>query len=134
MTATTGKRPRRWDIIIIAGILALALIGFVAVRLYSANTQGNTVEISSPDGDVYLPLDEDTTYTVSTDLGYNTVVISGGKVHIEEADCRNQLCVEAGIISTPGQTLICLPHKVVVKIVDGQGTDDNQTGLDTVSS
>jgi len=127
------KRARRWDIIIVVGIVVIALIGFIGVKVYGATNTANTVKISSPDGDVYLPLDEDTRYVLTTSLGSNTVVVSNRTVHIEDADCKNHLCEQQGTIDTPGQTLVCLPHKMYVEIVDQSGSG-NDTGLDTVSS
>lgn len=42
--------------------------------------------------------------------------IEGEKVRIVESDCPRGLCLAQGWISKPGQTIVCLPHRVVVKI------------------
>jgi hypothetical protein len=61
-------------------------------------------------------LDEDSTHVIQTSLGFNTVQIAGGQVCVESADCPNQNCVQQGAISEPGQTVVCLPHKLVIAI------------------
>ncbi len=35
---------------------------------------------------------------------------------MDKADCPDKLCVKQGKISKSGESIICLPHKVVVKI------------------
>lgn len=125
------RKPRRWDIIIVVSLLAVALLGYAGVRIYGAVNTADNVKITSPEGVVYLPLDKDTSYTVTTDLGYNTIVIENHTVRIDSSDCKNQICVNEGAIDTPGQTIVCLPHKVVVQIVDASGSDSSSSGPDT---
>ena len=48
---------------------------------------------------------------------------------MEEADCPDGTCVRQGAIQTPGETIVCLPHRVTVTIVgNGEGTG----GVDAV--
>ena len=46
--------------------------------------------------------------------------IQDGQVFISEADCPDGLCVNTGKISKTGQTIICLPHKLVIEITDSE--------------
>ena len=52
---------------------------------------------------------------------YNEVVVMNGEVRIEEANCHDQLCVKSGAIRSSGQTIVCLPHKLVVRITGAGG-------------
>ena len=56
--------------------------------------------------------------------GHNKVVIAGGEVWMEAADCPDKLCVAQGKISRSGQTIICLPNKVMVTIKGGKSEYD----------
>ena len=58
-----------------------------------------------------------------TKYGHNTLVIEGGKAHIEEADCPDHYCEQQGEISKTGETLVCLPHKLVAEVVAGEEAD-----------
>lgn len=49
-------------------------------------------------------------------LKHNTVKIENGEVFMKSADCKNQICVKTGKISKSGETIICLPNKVIVEI------------------
>ena len=52
--------------------------------------------------------------------GYNLVSITDGVVVMEAADCRDQICVQHKPISSKGESIICLPHRLVVEIVGGE--------------
>lgn len=55
---------------------------------------------------------------------YNLLSVSGGEVRMEAADCRDQICVHHRPISASGESIICLPHRLVVEIV---GETDEET-------
>ena len=42
---------------------------------------------------------------------------------MESSDCHNQVCVNHKPISRSGESIICLPHKVVVQIEGGKEAD-----------
>lgn len=65
-----------------------------------------------------LPLSRDATITVESDLGTNVVVVSEGAVRVATSDCANQVCVDSGWASWPGQVITCLPHQLVVQVVN----------------
>lgn len=52
--------------------------------------------------------------------GYNHVVINGGKVSVTDADCPDKVCINSGEIEKNGQTIVCMPHRMVVEI-EGSG-------------
>lgn len=105
------------DRILIVGILFLAILGLGILKL--THKTGYQVEISI-DGNVVetLSLDKDTVYEIKQDMGNNKVVIVDGKVSVTEADCPDKICQKHTPISKVGETIICLPHKVVVEVVE----------------
>lgn len=58
----------------------------------------------------------------------NTLVIKDGKAYMESAVCPDKLCVKHKAVSKAGQTIVCLPSKVVVKIA----ADEADNSPDTV--
>ena len=105
---------RIWDVVLIVLLLAL-----IALSLYFAlsPTTGEKVEIYV-NGDLYdaLPLSKD----AKVMLEHITVIVEDGSVHVEDADCRDKICEKRGSISKSGQTIVCLPNRVVIK-VSGKG-------------
>lgn len=64
-----------------------------------------------------LPLNEDARVTVTGDLGTNVIEVADGRVRCVESDCANQVCTDTGWVSSPGQMIVCLPHRLVVEVV-----------------
>ena len=73
-------------------------------------------------------LSENTEYTIETEEGYNILKIEDGTAYLIDADCPDKLCVNEGKISKTGQSIVCLPHKVVISI---EGEEDEE-GVDVV--
>ena len=64
----------------------------------------------------------------------NKLVIKDEKVFIEEANCPDKLCIRRGFISRENESIICLPNKLVVRIVQANDSSkkENDTGLDVI--
>lgn len=108
---------KKADFILIGVVLGVALV--IMFFLYGLNgNDGAYVEIEV-DGSVTetLPLDEETVYEIAGDGGVNTLVIEGGYAFMLDADCPDKICVKHSKINKNGESIICLPHKVVVTVV-----------------
>ena len=51
------------------------------------------------------------------------------EVWVESSDCPTQDCVHTGHISRSGQSIVCLPARVIVRLEGGETVD---TGVDAV--
>lgn len=122
---------KKQDIIFIGGIIFIGILLVVAYRIWY-HSPGGTAEVSI-DGKIYqtVSLSEDITITLPTENGYNILTIQDGFADITEADCPDKLCVKQKKIHRTGETLVCLPHKLVVKITDS--TEDTDNDPDAVS-
>lgn len=118
---------KKADMIIFVCILAAALAAAGIFCLFSK--QGKEVVITVG-GETYgsYPLDEDRSINVSTRYGVNKIVISDSTVFVASADCPNQLCVRQSPISRCGQSIVCLPHRLVVAISAGRPDVDATAG------
>lgn len=102
---------KKADLILSASIIAVALI---SVGLFAAfKKEGGTVRISV-DNQIYGEYRLDTDQII--ELEHNTVEIKDGKVSVTHADCRDQICVNRGRISSAGENIVCLPNSVVVEV------------------
>ena len=94
--------PKKRDFILIGVLLIIALAGLAVTRLLQ-HQSGASVTITVG-GEVYgtYPLNQSREIEISDDKGYNKVVIENGSVHMEDADCPDQYCVQhaAGVISS----------------------------------
>lgn len=103
------------DILLIAGILVLAVAGLFAWK--KIQKPGAYVDIMVDGVSVKtLDLSEDTTYEVVQTAGNNQIVVKDKTVFVAKADCPDKVCVKHAPITKTGETIICLPHKLVVEI------------------
>lgn len=51
---------------------------------------------------------------------YNLLAVDGERVWMQAADCPDQICVHHIPIKGGGESIICLPHKLVVEIRGGE--------------
>lgn len=114
-----GRRRelKKFDWILIAALLAVAMLFIVKPQMNKK--EGYQVEITV-DGELYkvLNLDEEREVRISSGDGhYNVIQIKNRTVNMLEADCKNQVCVKSSSINSIGENIVCLPHKVIVKIV-----------------
>ena len=100
------------DIILISSVVAAAII-LSSVFLLTRGTSGKTVTVKENNKTVYSgALDKDHTIKLSG----NTVIIKDSTVWVSEADCKNQICVRHKKISKNGESIVCLPNKVIIEI------------------
>lgn len=52
------------------------------------------------------------------------IILTDKEVCVEESDCPTQDCVHTGHISRSGQSIVCLPARVTVRLVGGTGEPD----------
>ena len=52
------------------------------------------------------------------------IILTDKEVWVEESDCPTQDCVHTGHISRSGQSIVCLPARVTVRLVGGTGEPD----------
>ena len=118
-----NKKKRKHDIILGLILLSVASMLFVMDLTHVSSDTGNKKVVVSVDGKkiAEYPLKIDATYELSgSHLGTNTLVIKSGKAYISEANCPDKQCMKQGKISRAGEMLVCLPNRVVVKIVDSK--------------
>lgn len=109
------KKYKR-DIIIIL-LLLLAALGTYLVLYMRNNKEAGYVQVYKEDMLIKTySLHEDGAYHIQIENGFNEIIINKGIVYMQEADCPDKLCVKQGKILKSGESIICLPHKVVVKI------------------
>lgn len=77
----------------------------------------------------------DLTSAVSEGSSYNLLIVSASGVSMEAADCPDQICVHHIPITGGGESIICLPHKLVVEILGGTETEtlDGMVKAESVS-
>lgn len=72
-------------------------------------------------------LTKDQTYTYQdADGDINKIEVRDGRIAIVYANCGDQICVRKGFINQTGQTIVCLPHKLVIEVMPSGNDDENR--------
>jgi hypothetical protein len=133
---------KRWDIII---TLLLVLLSFLPIIIFSYQQAERTTEYANSGGVepqnvavISVNNEEVRKITLSgnteseifdiftSDSDYNTIEVRGERIRIKGANCYDQVCVQFGFISKPGETAICLPHKLVVEVESTAGEQPDE--------
>ena len=114
----SGKRKNRNDIIFISVLLAAAAVA--GLLFFLLREDGDRVVVTV-DGEItaVYPLSEDTEVDILTgreEEQLNRLVIKDGKAYVEIATCPDGICADHKPISRDGESIICLPHRVVVAV------------------
>lgn len=118
-------RKLKGDMIIVAVILTAALLSFIVPFFMNDKYAGKEVIILQNGQEIgRYDLSEDNTITIRGEAdGYNLILISAGKVRVTDADCPDKLCIRQRSISRSGESIICLPHKLVIMIDSPEESD-----------
>ena len=115
-----SKSKIKNDLILVGSILLLALIGF---SIFKSNQKDGTqvkVIIDKQVKDCYN-FNNDAEIVITSgenDSFENILVIKDGEAFIKSANCPDKICVAHRKISKTGETIVCLPHKLVVEITN----------------
>ena len=117
-------------------IIALALLAALALYLVSQVSLGAeaSVVVVTVDGEEVLrkPLAMENRYEIAQDDGsLNVIRVEDGAVFMEEANCRDVLCIRQCKMRNGAKTIVCLPHKVVVQLKGDAPAGDN-SDLDVI--
>ena len=122
----TSKRHLRNDIVLIGIVLLIAIVGMI--YLFNFRAVGDTVKVTV-DGKVQgvYSLSEDTVLDIisgENNKQLNRLIIKGGKAYIETATCPDGICADHRPIHRDGESIVCLPNKVVISVITQSDSDN----------
>lgn len=117
-----GTMFNKNDFKLLMGFVLVAVALFIVVKITQTSGSYAKVLVNGQEYGTYS-LDKDTEVLIESDLGKNYMIIKDGKCYLEEADCPDKLCVLQGAIDKDGQSIICLPHLVVITIYSDEKSE-----------
>lgn len=119
-------KSHRNDMLLVAALLVLG--GALALFLYVTRETGGYVSVQI-DGETIteFPIGDNVRVVLGTGEHTNTLVIEGGTARVVEASCPDQICVRQGAVRYAGESIVCLPHRLVITVEGGQMDDVDAT-------
>lgn len=112
---------KKMDIVIIAVLILLSFTPHLIFFKTSQKGSKNNYAIIKVDGKIHKKIDlsnvkNNEEVNLNLPNGKNTLLIKNNSIQMKSANCNDALCVKQGNISKVGQTIICLPHKLIIEI------------------
>lgn len=118
---------KKLDVVLIVFLILFSFI-FVIKDVFFTPKNNDTHIAISVDGKDYKNLEfkEDTyIYPLKTKFGFNKIEIAKDYVRVLEADCPNKLDVLQGKIFKVGQSIVCIPNRMIIEIKSNTNHNDN---------
>ncbi len=118
-------KTRTWILILTA--VAMASAAACLFLLFGKST-GQTAQVIR-DGEVLYEInlsavEEPYSFTVTgKDGGVNVIEVEPGRIRVSDADCPDRICVHQGWLSTQSVPVVCVPHRLMIRLVSGTGPD-----------
>ena len=114
-------KNRKYDIYVLTVLLIIVAAGF----LLRPQSKSNMIKITlNKEVYGYYDLNKNQTIHINKE---NTLKIENHKIRMISATCPDHLCIKQGTINKKGQSIICLPHKLIVEVVSGgENKQDDQ--------
>lgn len=125
------------DFIIVA---LLIILSFLPLAIFTYQNKASADEdqsyvVISADGEIVheMELKNDhtrETYEYIDEHGHeNTIIREGQVVYMADANCTDLLCVQQGEITEVGETIVCLPNRVLVEITSDASSPDSDVDV-----
>lgn len=105
-------------------IILLCIVCLIFVFIYINKKDGSVAEVYYEDELILsIDLNMDGEYVVEGELGDVVLEVNNNRIRVKSENSPKNICSKEGYISDSSRTLICLPNKIIVKIVGDSEID-----------
>lgn len=126
MRPSPKLRPTAWDALVVLCVAALA-VGLAAFQWWGGTSAGELTAVVSVDG---VEIDRVSLERTAGERTYRageytlTVEYAAGSARVLFSDCPTQDCVHTGAVSRGGQSVVCLPGRLILRLEGGTPDPD----------
>jgi hypothetical protein len=105
-------------LIVLIILISFSAMGYIRIQAFSNAEKYVSIQVNGEEIKRFIfdPKLVGQTIPIETKYGFNLIEIGDEKVRVIEADCPDKIDVKQGYISNIGETIVCLPNKLVVEI------------------
>ena len=119
---------KKRDLLFVGGILLFAFV----LLAWNSSHSGDCIAVVEKEGQVTMRIDlSSLTEPETFELGgkYNVVLLAEpGAICFASSECPDQICVNTGVLTKPGQCAVCMPARISVRLEGKQNSFDGYTG------
>lgn len=105
-------------------IVLFIIIGCVFIFINVTKEDGSMAEVYYEDKKILtIDLNIDREYVIDGELGDVVLEVKNRKIRVKEENSPKHICSKEGFIGDSSRTLICLPNKIIIKIVGDNDID-----------
>lgn len=112
---------KKWDIIIIAALMVLSFIPEIVFGVILGKEYNSTYAEITIAGELYrnVPLSVHKGTEIielESKYGKHVIEIKDNNIGVIDSDCPDKICMNPSYINKPGESLVCLPNRVMIEI------------------
>ncbi len=95
-------------------IVCAVLLSWIVISNISPHASKAVILVH---GKIYkvVSLDKNALFNIKwKDIHLMTVQTKNGSIRVKESTCKNKICVRTGWISKDGQSIVCVPNRVII--------------------
>jgi hypothetical protein len=115
------------DYILISCVIVFIISSFVFIHIVDSSEKVAIIIVNNIEMYRISPF-EDRNIIVNGTIDKSHIQVKNAQISIIEAPCRHKICIKMGKISKAGETLICVPNRIVIQILG-----NNSNSLDGIT-
>lgn len=127
---------RKNDYLLLLFIMLFTFLAFLIRENVNLNNSFLIIKLGSKIVNTVPLTQKEAIFSLKTKHGLVKIEIKEKKARIISSPCKNKLCIKQGFISKPGETIVCLPEKVLLTIKNnsekGTQTTSKEETIDAV--
>ncbi|MBQ4353539.1 MAG: NusG domain II-containing protein [Clostridia bacterium] len=117
------RKPTKTDALVFAVLLVLLVL---LVFRSNAAPDAAFFTVETPDGSETFSLAASGTLAYDLDGMHIEIRYENGGVWVEKSGCPDGICVNTGTISRAGESIVCVPARLVISIPNGRDTENHE--------
>lgn len=105
-------------------LIVILIIGILFLVYFSNRKEANKALVyHGTDLILTIDLNIDKEYVVQGDNGNVVIKVLDKKIKVKEENSPYHLCSKQGYISNSGESIVCLPNKIIIELPSNDGID-----------
>ena len=120
--------PKKTDYIVISLLFLLISLFFCATIMTSNGDSPEKYLQISINGEVKYKVSLSDNREIDLKEEHVKITVNNNRAMVSESDCPDRVCIKSGYIEKEGESIICLPNRLSLKIVGGEADYDAVSG------